>query len=591
VGKRYQDRESAEKLILDHLPDIVTLCNRTFSQKSDAQDATQEAAIAVLRALPSYRGDGPVRHWLLKVAMNAARTHRRKLARKTRRETVLRDDVLPHSTPASPEEEREQQEALRSAISELPDDVRESLILRYYNGMTQAEIGKCLGCSQKTVHKRLSKGTALLNRRLSGSMALGALLAAPSLAGAALDAVAPELLIAVKNSIGGYYAATAAAATTGASGSVAVGQTVASTSAAAGGILMQTKLLVGAAAIAVTFFFGGAVMSDHVFSTNVAEEHATVVAGLQTALDAERANTAAALLEQTNKRARTSSREATLARELELARGRLQEKDQAIAELDESARGLAAADTGRSSKLSRDEQWKAILESVGPTMAIMKRMSEKGANQFELGPQMVAELGKLSAEQFEEIAAFDAAETDPEITDVIRAVMLQAFIFIPSTESLKNDYMDRYLERARNSAYGDGFNDSALSRISFSMPPFVDAYKKIVDPLDDDLKRKFLDTALGRIAAGNSDSMRLDGARFLARNDDPKATEELTRVFGQGANSARLRLVALKGLSTRADEDVLRFLKDAQNTESDARVATELEKAVSSVERLVARKQ
>ena len=97
----YQDRQSAEKLILDHLPDIVTLCNRMFPQLSDAEDAAQEAVVRILHALPTYRGEGPVRHWLLKVALNAARNHRRKLSRKTKRETPLTDQEVSQTVSKS----------------------------------------------------------------------------------------------------------------------------------------------------------------------------------------------------------------------------------------------------------------------------------------------------------------------------------------------------------------------------------------------------------------------------------------------------------------------------------------------------------
>ena len=54
------------------------------------------------------------------------------------------------------------------------------------------------------------------------------------------------------------------------------------------------------------------------------------------------------------------------------------------------------------------------------------------------------------------------------------------------------------------------------------------------------------------------------------------------------AFARRLRLIALDGLSKRADEDVLRFLKDAQGTESDAELRPQLDKAVAAVEKRVA---
>ena len=49
MATREWDQTAAEALILDHLPDVVTLCNRLFAQQSDADDAAHEAVLAVLR--------------------------------------------------------------------------------------------------------------------------------------------------------------------------------------------------------------------------------------------------------------------------------------------------------------------------------------------------------------------------------------------------------------------------------------------------------------------------------------------------------------------------------------------------------------
>jgi hypothetical protein len=354
---------------------------------------------------------------------------------------------------------------------------------------------------------------------------------------------------------------------------------------------MQAKTIVGAAVLAVSCLVGGAVLSDRVLASDRNEEHAAELAALRGRLDAESRELETlrgAFAEQKKRRA---ARVSELTREVADLRGRLTDKDRAIAELNDRVRDLLAAAEKPSSdpsvELDRKERWKKIQAALTPVLELLKKMDE-AENQFELGPQLVAALGKLGAEQFDEIIRFDADETDPYVVGDIRAVMMQALIFVKDVGPRRDAYMERYLERARNGGYGEQFTEQALRRISFSMPPFVDAYAKIVQPLDDDVKRKFLETALDRAARGKSESLRADGVVFLGRTDDPRVTAELMRVFAQTTNSQRLRLTALNGLSTRGDENVLRFLRDAAAGEQDAKVQAEVEKAADKVAQLVA---
>jgi len=120
----------------------VTLCNRMFRRTSDAEDATHEAVVQILRALPSYRGEGPVRHWLLKVALNAARQHRRTLSRTSRREAALPEEALPGAHMPDAVERREEQESLRAAIADLPEEIRETVVLYYFHNLTQTQIAE-----------------------------------------------------------------------------------------------------------------------------------------------------------------------------------------------------------------------------------------------------------------------------------------------------------------------------------------------------------------------------------------------------------------------------------------------------------------
>ncbi len=355
---------------------------------------------------------------------------------------------------------------------------------------------------------------------------------------------------------------------------------------------MQGKLIAGAAVLAVGCFVGGAMFSNQVLGSEAEEAHAAEIAALTQQVD-DGTNVAGGLRDDlANAKRRSSARISDLERQLDQLRTDVKERDTEIARLAaELSAARPAGTAAEDGELSRSERWKQIQSTLSPVMAILNKMGQKGANQFELGPLMVAELGKLAPSDFDELMAFDEAETDPAIIAEIRAVMLQALIFVPGVSDKRNDYMDRYLERANRGGYGENFTAGALRRVTFSMPPFVDGYARIIQPLDAELREKFLETAVDRAARGTNEQLRLDGVAYLEHSESPRATTELTQVFTQSTNSMRLRRAALKGLSKKADADVLRVLQESAEKEQDAELRAAAAAAAANVEKLLANKR
>lgn len=83
--------------------------------------------------------------------------------RRTRRETLLAEfpDV-----PAVESPDRLEHEPLWQALRGLPPRQRAVVVLRYYEGLSEAEIAETLGVSAGTVKSQASKALASLRRRL-----------------------------------------------------------------------------------------------------------------------------------------------------------------------------------------------------------------------------------------------------------------------------------------------------------------------------------------------------------------------------------------------------------------------------------------
>ena len=67
---RRDDRQALEALIARHQPWIFNIALRMLYEHADAEDATQEILIKVLKALPSFRGESKFSTWLYRIAVN-----------------------------------------------------------------------------------------------------------------------------------------------------------------------------------------------------------------------------------------------------------------------------------------------------------------------------------------------------------------------------------------------------------------------------------------------------------------------------------------------------------------------------------------
>jgi len=497
---------------------------RAMLHEHDADDVVQETWLRALQSPP--KDPGAARSWLAVVARRTAwRQGSVSRSRRDREKKAARSERTRGTLETA--ERLEQERRVVDAVQRLPEPYRTTLVLRYFDGLKPREIAAREDTPIETVRSRLQRGLRALRKDLGPDTSCA--LALAIIAGGP-PRVAPLT----------------------------------------GVFVMSTAQKVGAVVIAAVAITGATILATN------AGEPATV-----------RQNTELAVLREENESLRARLHEA-LARNADSASAGLARPAADAGAPETSTKSASAASSRKPDPASRSARWKEIQDTLAPSLAILDKMQKKGANQLQLGPQLVAELGKVGVAKFDEIMEFDATETDPEVVADIRIVMRQALIFLPGLSDAKDGYLERYLERARSGRFGDRFTEQALRRVSFSMPPFLDAYKSIVDPLDDELKNKFVDEAIERAARGTSIKVRFDGVTFLARVPDPRATNQLMRVLTEHAAPQALRLAALKGLSTRTGDEVLSMLKDTATTDPDATIRARAAQAVQALKKQAA---
>jgi RNA polymerase sigma-70 factor (ECF subfamily) len=149
------------------------LAFRVLRDERHAEDAVQEAFLAVWRTAASFRAErAKASTWILTLVHRRAVDLVRREER--RRAEPLSDElVTTHEAQAVPTEEaawlRFERERVQSALKQLPDVQREALELAYYGGFSQSELAERLGVPLGTIKSRMFAGLARLRELLDDS--------------------------------------------------------------------------------------------------------------------------------------------------------------------------------------------------------------------------------------------------------------------------------------------------------------------------------------------------------------------------------------------------------------------------------------
>jgi RNA polymerase sigma-70 factor (ECF subfamily) len=163
------DLEAFETLVTRHqhrLVGFVRLMMSTAPDREAAEDVAQEAFLRAYRALGQFRGQSTFRTWLYQIATNAARTH----SARGRDRKEVQEPETGHARDRASDENVERRviahDALRRALSELPDEWREALVLRDIEGLEYKEIAELLKIPMGTVESIIFRGRQRLKAAL-----------------------------------------------------------------------------------------------------------------------------------------------------------------------------------------------------------------------------------------------------------------------------------------------------------------------------------------------------------------------------------------------------------------------------------------
>jgi RNA polymerase sigma-70 factor (ECF subfamily) len=155
------DAESFSRLCEQHYPALVAIAYSQLADRSLAEDAAQEALLVAYRDIAKLKEAGRLLPWLAAICRNTAIDMVKARARE--RHAGIEDcspvaDLCHHENDAVA--------AVREIIFGLNPDMRDILVLRYYNGMTYEQIAGLLGVSEEAVNGKLRRARNAIRQQL-----------------------------------------------------------------------------------------------------------------------------------------------------------------------------------------------------------------------------------------------------------------------------------------------------------------------------------------------------------------------------------------------------------------------------------------
>lgn len=151
--------ETVRAMVTQHGPTVYRLALSIVRDPALAEDVAQETFIRAWRRCGSYRGEAPLRHWLLRIAHNVGVSTLR-----TVREEARDPQSLPGQHADAVESVVADRMAIHEALARLDGLSRSIMILREVEGLTYAEIAEVLDVPLPTVKTRLFRARGTLKK-------------------------------------------------------------------------------------------------------------------------------------------------------------------------------------------------------------------------------------------------------------------------------------------------------------------------------------------------------------------------------------------------------------------------------------------
>ena len=174
LGLRRRDPDLLDRLITQHQHRLLRYLVHLSGDHDLAKDLFQETWVRVMERGHQYDGRGEFRTWLFTVARNITLDHFRR-KRPVSLDGLLEDEHHAGLEPVDPGPSvlesmarHDQVERVNAALLKIPGEYRETVVLRFQEGLSLEEISTVTKMPLGTVKSRLYRGLNLLMNQLKG---------------------------------------------------------------------------------------------------------------------------------------------------------------------------------------------------------------------------------------------------------------------------------------------------------------------------------------------------------------------------------------------------------------------------------------
>ena len=165
IKKMKQGDENAfDVFVRRHYEEIVKYCSYHCLDTAYAEDLTQETFLRFFENLSDYRYIGKTRNYLYTIAGNLCKDYYKKTKERFWEDAPAK---IQSSLQTSETEDILNKITVQTALNSLPEELREILILYYFQELKLTEISDLLGIGLPLVKYRMKQARTQLKKRLS----------------------------------------------------------------------------------------------------------------------------------------------------------------------------------------------------------------------------------------------------------------------------------------------------------------------------------------------------------------------------------------------------------------------------------------
>ncbi|UDG80572.1 ECF RNA polymerase sigma-E factor [Candidatus Hartigia pinicola] len=171
---QHGDQQAFNLLVMKYQHKVTSLLARYVPQ-SDIPDVAQETFIKTYRAISTFRGESAFYTWLYRITVNTAKNYLLSQERQPPSSNLKTSNTENYDTAnifkenSNPENlmlSEELKKVVFRTIESLPDDLKKTIKLREFDGLSYEEIAEIMDCPIGTVRSRIFRAREALDHKV-----------------------------------------------------------------------------------------------------------------------------------------------------------------------------------------------------------------------------------------------------------------------------------------------------------------------------------------------------------------------------------------------------------------------------------------